>query len=243
MTPTAVLLVTAAASVLLFVPGQGALPIPATALIAAYLAVESPRHAWRAAKVAAFAVAPLAIYLLLVWGVVAQEMLPTNTLVANGTRSAALFVFAVCVRLFLVVLLLRATLFPVLSESPLAFVRDLWLPATGKAALMMTMSIASTIRASAEKSWVSLVAANVLTRGMSLKNLRNMPVLVLTVWMFTVGALSTRLQHKWAAEDMRLRLARALDGHSRRGLSRRDAAWLAAVLVTAASSLAGSWRD
>lgn len=230
-------------SVLLFIPGQEALPIPAVAFIVGYLAVESPRYAWQAVRFAGFAVAPLAVYLMLVWGVAAQDVLPTNALVGNGQGGATVFVFSVCVRLFLVVLLLRATLFPVLSETPLTFVRDLWLPAGGKAALLMTMSIASTIRASAEKSWVCLVAANLLTRGMSLKNIRNLPVALLTVWLFTVEALSVRLQHKWPAEDMRHRLAQAVDGTSRRRLSRRDAVWFAIALATAELSFFGPWRD
>ena len=227
MSPPGLLLTTLLGAALVLERVDSTWPWPPAIFIAAFVVLERRQHALAALRFAVSLVAPLAVYLVLVWVVVVGHPPAGGLLLTRGSASAGEYVLGVSVRLFLLVLLLRAALHEELDAAPLLFMRDSGLPAGGKAAVVMTLSLTSTMRVSASKAWSSLVAANLATPRLSWRNVRNLPVLLLTVWMFTLGTLAGRMQCKWRAEDMRERLAEVLRRPPGKRFSMRDLVWSA----------------
>lgn len=236
MTSLGMVLVTMLGSMAIFLPVSSVIPLPALALVTLFLLIERRHVALSVISTALVLVAPIAAYLAVVWIAIAGDP-PTNTLFSTRDMTAAEFVAGISVRLGLAITLVHATLGPQLASSPMRFFQEMRLPADAKTVLVMTVALTSTMRVATEKAWASLVAANLLTPGLSFKNFRNAPILVLTIWMFIVGTLSHRMQVKWPLEDMRRRLAEGLVPADKQAISIRDGLWLAAILVVCATSV------
>ncbi len=178
---------------------------------------------------------PLAAFMLLIWvGIVGRS--PSEiTAGTEGSRSAALFyVVVVSARLFLIVFLVQAAVMRFDHETPLSFVRALRAPMEAKRLIILTLSLIETLRNSVDRSYTALVAAGVVTRSLSLKNLGSGWILVQTVWLTAITTVTARMRDKWPTENTLGLLGPALDGSKKR-LSLRDGFWaVAAVLVAAA---------
>ena len=226
-------------SVLSFLPGTAVYPLPAAILVVAFILIERPREALAAVTSAVILVAPIAVYLYVVWVLVVDRLPTASIFMASDGMTTTQFVTGIAVRLALVVALLQAALGPALRHSPIAFVRGLTLlPTDVKSMLVMTVSLASTMRACSERAWTSLVAARILSPRMSVKNLRNLHVLLVTIWMSVIGTVMNRIAHKWPVEDMRHRLDELMEPASGPSVSGRDALWLGVTAIAAGISIA-----
>jgi len=183
---------------------------------------------------AAIVMAPLAAFMLIIWvGVVGKspQEIASN---AEGTRSAALFYVAtVAARLFLIVFVLQAVLLRFDHDTPFAFVRALRVPAGAKRMMILTLSLIETLRNAVDRAYTALVAAGIVTRGLSLKNLRTGWILVQTVWLTAITTVTARMRDKWPVEDTLALLDPALDGGERR-LSPPDWLWLGLAVAALA---------
>jgi len=213
------------------------------AFVSCFLLLERRNDALKALGYGLVVMGPIAIYLSVVWILIAGAApVPQGLPYPRAGHSAVVYVANLCSRLLLFVVLLHAALKSSLTEGALRFLTEVKLPKPVKIMLAMTLAIASTIRASTEKAWVSLVTANLLTPRMSWRNARHGGLLVLTIWMSIVGTVSARLQTKWMTEDVPSRLKDVFASHRERALTRRDLLWLGGAVVTIGLSITGALR-
>jgi len=176
-------------------------------------------------------VLPLAVFLTIVWvGVVGRS--PAEIAADQvGTRSAALFhVARVCARLFVVVFMIQALIACFSSSTPLRFIRALYVPLPLKRLLVLTLSLIETFRHATDRGHTALVAAGLLTRKTSIRNLVNAWVLVQTVWLTAITIVMHRLRDKWPIENTLALLDGALAQVEPPSLSRNDMLWLPLTL-------------
>ena len=191
-------------------------------------AVELGARASKALDWSATIVAPLAAFLVLVWvGVVGRS---PDEMAAGlaGTRTAAFaYVLTVCLRLFLIALVVQLVVLRFAHLTPLQFVRALWAPLVAKKLLILTLSWIDTLLHAVDRSRTALVTAAIIAPRLSVRNLANGWILVQTVWLSVITIALGRLRDKWPAEDTVARLDGVLAAPAR-PLARVDWLWIAA---------------
>lgn len=183
-------------------------------------------------------VAPLAVFMALVWvGIVGRAPAEIAANVEGSRAAAAAYVAVVCARLFAIVFAIQAAFLRFAGWTPLNFVRALAAPPVAKKLLVLTLSLIETILHAVDRARTALIAAGIITRRPSWRNLANGWLLVQTVWLTVIAIAIGRTRDKWPTEGTLARLDAALAGVSPR-LGTADLGWTAlavAALATAAS--------
>lgn len=196
------------------------------AAIALFSVVEIGPRAFACLRRACIVMVPLATFMLIIWvGIVGRspQEIAAGT---DGSRGAALlYVVTVAARLFLIVYLLQAVLQRFDHITPFGFVRALNLPSGVKRQIILTLSLIETLRNAVDRAHTALIAAGVVTRGLSLRNLATGWILVQTVWLTAITTVTARMRDKWPIEDTLALLGPTLDGSEKR-LSPADWRWL-----------------
>jgi hypothetical protein len=203
------------------------------ALCAAFGMIETRDRMTRAFAWSAVVVAPLVLFLSVVWiGVVGRS--PAEIAAgASGTRTAALVhVAVICVRLFVVASVIQLVVLRFAHMTPLQFIRAMRAPLVAKKLIVLTLSWIDTILHAVDRSRTALITAGLIAPRLSLKNAGNGWILVQTVWLSVVTIAIGRLRDKWPAENTLARLDEALQTPAQ-GLKWGDAAWIAAAIATA----------
>ena len=99
------------------------------------------------------------------------------------------------------------------------------------------LSLIETLRNAVGRTHTALVAAGIITRAVSLKNIGSGWILVQTVWLTAITTVTARMRDKWPTENTLALLGPALDGSERR-LSSSDWFWMSLAVVAA---LAGQY--
>lgn len=184
-------------------------------------------------------VLPLAAFMALVWiGIVGRAPGEIAAGAAGSRAAAGMHVALVCLRLFVIAFVVQAVLLRFAGSSPLGFVRALKLPPTGKKLLVLTLSLIETTLRAVDRARAALIAAGIITRGRSWRNLRNGWVLVQTVWLTVVTIALGRTRDKWPIEGTLARLDGALVAASAPVFARADLGWIALGLAGAAAASA-----
>jgi hypothetical protein len=177
-------------------------------------------------------VLPLAAVMALVWiGIVGRAPDEIAAGAAGSRAAAAAHVALVCLRLFIIAFIVQAALMRFSDLTPLGFVRALTLPPTGKKLLVLTLSLIETTLRAVDRARAALIAAGIITRGRSWRNLRNGWVLVQTVWLTVVTIALGRTRDKWPIEGTLARLDGALVAASVPLFARADLGWIALGLA------------
>jgi hypothetical protein len=202
-------------------------------LCAAFGLIATPDRIIRALAWPAGIVAPLALFMGIVWiGVVGRSPDEIAAGVA-GTRMAALgHVALVCTRLFLVACVIGLLVQRFADATPLAFIRALWAPLVLKRLLALTLSWIDTILHAVDRSRTALIAAGVIAPRLSRRNAANGWILVQTVWLSVITIAIGRLRDKWPAENTLARLDEVLQAPAQ-PLTMTDGWWCAAAIVAA----------
>jgi hypothetical protein len=204
------------------------------AFCAAFAAIEVRERAIAALAWSAGIVAPLALFLGLVWVGVVGRSPDEIAAAANGTRTAALaHVAIICIRLLILAGVIQLALLRFAHLTPLQFIRALRAPLPLKKLLVLTLSWIDTILHAVDRSRTALIAAGVIAPRLSLKNVASGWILVQTVWLSVVTIAVGRLRDKWPAENTLARLEEALEGPPQR-LGLDDWLWIAAAIAAVA---------
>ena len=209
--------------------------------IALIFALVSGRSILSALYWSAGIVLPLAAFMGLVWiGIVGRA--PSQIAAGeDGSReAAAIYVAIICLRLFIIAFALQATFLHFSGWTPLRFVRELLAPPVVKKLLVLTLSLIETILHAIERARTALIAAGIITRSASWRNLRNGWILVQTVWLTVVTIAIGRTRDKWPIEDTLTRLDRTLAAGSARRFTAADLGWT--VLAAAGLAIAAGLR-
>src|SRR6185436_13040925 len=143
---------------------------------------------------------------------------------------AAAYVAVICLRLFIIAVAIQAAFLHFSGWTPLRFVGRLTLPAIVKKLLVLTLSLIETILQALDRARTALIAAGIITRKASWRNLRHGWLLVQTVWLTVVTIAIGRTRDKWPIEGTLARLDGALALSAPR-LTTADVAWGAAGLA------------
>lgn len=193
-------------------------------------------------KRAVMVMAPLAAFMLAIWvGIVGRSPSEIAAGVEGSRVSALIYVAVVCARLFLIVFMVQAVVMRFDDRTPLTFVRALNVPSPAKRLIILTLSLIETLRNSVDRSHTALVAAGVITRGLSLRNIGSGWILVQTVWLTAITTVTARMRDKWPTENTLALLGPALDGAEKK-LSTRDIVWPILAVLTALAGYYLSWR-
>lgn len=185
----------------------------------------APALAWSAAIVA-----PLAAFMALVWIAIVGRAPHEIAAGVEGSRAAATaYVALVCLRLFIIAFAIQALFLRFSGSTPLQFVRALTAPAVVKKLLVLTLSLIETILHAIDRARTALIAAGLITRRFSARNLRNGWVLVQTVWLTVIAIAIGRARDKWPTEGTISRLDHALVAVPRLGAA--DLLWSAAAVA------------
>jgi hypothetical protein len=177
-------------------------------------------------------VLPLAAFMSLVWvGIVGRA--PAEIAAgADGSRSAAAaYVAVTSLRLFVIAFVIQAAFLRFADVTPLQFVRHLSAPALGKKLIVLTLSLIETILHAIDRARTALIAAGIITRRPSLRNLRNGWLLVQTVWLTVVTIAIGRARDKWPAEDTLALIDGTLADTAPRHFTATDGGWAALALA------------
>ncbi len=101
---------------------------------------------------------------------------------------------------------------------------------------MLTLSLIETILQAVDRARTALIAAGIITRRQSWRNLRHGWILVQTVWLTVVTIAIGRTRDKWPVEDTLARLDGTLGGAAPR-LGGADFGWVALAIAGAAMAL------
>jgi hypothetical protein len=205
------------------------------ALCVAFGVIETRDRMTRAFAWSAVVVAPLVLFLGIVWiGVVGRS--PAEIAAgASGTRTAALaHVAVVCTRLFVVASIIQLVVLRFADMTPLQFIRAMRSPTVLKKLIVLTLSWIDTILHAVDRSRTALITAGLIAPRLSLKNAGNGWILVQTVWLSVVTIAIGRLRDKWPVENTLARLDEALHAPAQ-SLAWRDAMWIAAAVMAAAA--------
>jgi hypothetical protein len=113
----------------------------------------------------------------------------------------------------------------------LRFVRALSAPNVAKKLLVLTLSLIETSLHAIDRARTALIAAGIITRQASWRNLRNGWILVQTVWLTVVTIAIGRTRDKWPIEDTLARLDGTLGGHESKLFNLTDVAWTALAVA------------
>jgi len=199
--------------------------------VSLFFALGSGRHVGAALGWSIAIVAPLAGFMGLVWvGIVgrAPDEIAAGT---GGSRAAAAaYVALISLRLFVISFVIQATFLRFADVTPLQFVRRLSMPALAKKLIVLTLSLIETILHAIDRARAALIAAGIVTRRPSLRNLRNGWLLVQTVWLTVVTVAVGRTRDKWPTEDTLALIDGTLGDAALRRLTAIDVAWMAIAL-------------
>lgn len=176
-------------------------------------------------------VAPLAGFMGLVWvGIVGRAPAEIAAGTEGSRAAAAAYVALISLRLFVIAFVIQATFLRFTDVTPLQFVRRLSLPALAKKLIVLTLSLIETILHAIDRARTALIAAGLVTRRPSLRNLRNGWLLVQTVWLTVVTVAIGRTRDKWPTEDTLALIDGTLADAAPRRLMAIDAAWMVVAL-------------
>jgi hypothetical protein len=196
------------------------------------LALASGRRALTALMWSAGIVLPLAAFMLLVWvGIVGRAPAEIAAGVEGSRAAAGAYVALLCLRLFIIACAIQAILLRFAGWTPLRFVRALTAPATAKKLLVLSLSLIETMMHAVDRARAALIAAGIITRGQSWRNLRNGWVLVQTVWLTVITIAIGRMSDKWPVENTLARLDDALAAPVAARFAPTDAGWIALGLA------------
>ena len=182
----------------------------------------------RRADVVAGIVLPLAAFMALVWvGIVGRAPAEIAAGVEGSRAAAAAHVALVCLRLFIIAFAIQAALLRFAGWTPLGFVRALTRRRRAKKLLVLTLSLIETTLHAVDRARAALIAAGIITRGHSWRNLRNGWVLVQTVWLTVVTIAIGRTRDKWPIEGTLARLDGALAAAAAPRSRVADLGWIA----------------
>jgi hypothetical protein len=202
------------------------------------LALTSGRRVLTALLWSAGIVLPLAAFMLLVWvGIVGRAPAEIAAGVEGSRAAAVAYVALICLRLFVIAFVTQAIFLRFAGWTPLTFVRALTVPPTAKKLLVLTLSLIDTMLHAVDRARAALIAAGIITRGHSWRNLRNGWVLVQTVWLTVITIAIGRMSDKWPVENTLARLDDALATPVAARLAAADARWIALGLA----GLAAAW--
>jgi len=180
--------------------------------------------------------------MLVIWvGIVGRSPSEIAAGIDGSRTSALIYVAVVAARLFLIVFLVQAVVMRFDDRTPLTFVRALNVPSAAKRLIILTLSLIETLRNSVDRSHTALVAAGVITRGISLRNVGSGWILVQTVWLTAITTVTARMRDKWPTENTLALLGPALDGAEKK-LSTRDIAWAVLAVIAALAGYYLSWH-
>src|SRR2546421_1495492 len=185
------------------------------------------RRIWSPLAWSAGIVLPLAAFMSLVWiGIVGRAPAEIAANLEGSRPAAAAYVAVVCLRLFIIALSIQAAFLHFAGWTPLRFVGGLTAPTTAKKLLVLTLSLIETILQAVDRARTALIAAGIITRKPSWRNLRHGWVLVPNVLLTVVTIAIRRTRDKWPVEDTLARLDGALASGAAQRLAATDFAWL-----------------
>jgi hypothetical protein len=177
-------------------------------------------------------VAPLAAFMGLVWvGIVGRAPAEIAAGTEGSRATATAYVALISLRLFAIAFVIQATFLRFADVTPLQFVRRLSAPALAKKLIVLTLSLIETILHAVDRARTALIAAGIVTRRPSLRNLRNGWLLVQTVWLTVVTIAVRRTRDKWPIEDTLALIDGTLADAAPRRLTTIDFAWAALALA------------
>src|SRR4051794_2663319 len=183
-------------------------------------------------------VLPLAGFMGLVWiGIVGRAPAEIAANLEGSRAAAAAYVAVISLRLFIIAFAIQAAFLHFAGWTPLRFVDGLLAPPMVKKLLMLTLSLIETILQAVDRARAALIAAGIITRKPSWRNLRHGWILVQTVWLTVVTIAIGRTRDKWPIEDTLARLDGALAAGGAGPLRTADIGWLALALIGAAIAL------
>ena len=204
-------------------------------------ALGSGRRIWSALAWSAAVVLPLAAFMGLVWiGIVGRAPAEIAANLEGSRGAAAAYVTVICLRLFIIAFSIQAAFLHFAGWTPLRFVGGLTAPGIAKKLLVLTLSLIETILQAVDRARTALIAAGIITRRQSWRNLRHGWILVQTVWLTVVTIAIGRTRDKWPVEDTLARLDSALAAGAAPRLSIADLTWMA--LAVAGAAIAAGMR-
>src|SRR3954466_8497254 len=215
-------------------------PVSLTIVLAVTLifALGSKRRIFGALAWSAGIVLPLSIFMGLVWiGIVGRAPAEIAANLEGSRSAAAAYVVVISLRLFIIAFAIHAAFLHFAGWTPLRFVGGLTAPAMVKKLLVLTLSLIETILQAVDRARTALIAAGIITRKPSWRNLRHGWVLVQTVWLTVVTIAIGRTRDKWPVEDTLARLDGALATGAAARLNAADLGWMALAVAGAAVAL------
>jgi hypothetical protein len=215
-------------------------PVSLTLVLAVTLifALGSRRRMFGALAWSAGIVLPLSVFMGLVWiGIVGRAPADIAANLEGSRTTAAGYVVVISLRLFIIAFAIQAAFLHFAGWTPLRFVGGITAPATLKKLLVLTLSLIETILQAVDRARAALIAAGIITRKPSWRNLRHGWILVQTVWLTVVTIAIGRTRDKWPIEDTLTRLDGALATGAAARLGATDFAWLALAAAGAAITL------
>jgi hypothetical protein len=195
----------------------------------------SRRRIWGALAWSAGIVLPLAAFMGAVWiGIVGRAPAEIAASLEGSRAAAAAYVAVICLRLFIVAFAIQAAFLHFAGWTPLRFVGGLAAPPVVKKLLVLTLSLIETILQAVDRARTALIAAGIITRNPSWRNLRHGWILVQTVWLTVVTIAIGRTRDKWPVEHTLARLDGALATSIAPRLGAADCGWIALVVAGAA---------
>jgi hypothetical protein len=199
------------------------------ALCAAFATIELRDRAGRALAWSAAIVAPLALFLVIVWVGVMGRSPGEMAAGLAGTRTAALaYVLTLCLRLFLIAFVTQLLVLRFAHATPLQFIRRVAAPLVVKKVIVLTLSWIDTILQAVDRARTALITSGIIAPRLSVRNAANGWILVQTVWLSVITIALGRLRDKWPAENTVARLDQVLQAPAQ-PLARADWLWLAAA--------------
>jgi hypothetical protein len=209
--------------------------------VALIFALGSGRRIVAALTWSAAIVLPLAAFMAFVWiGIVGRAPAEIAAGAGGSRAAAAAYVAVVSLRLFIVAFVIQAAFLHFAGVTPLQFVRRLSAPALAKKLIVLTLSLIETILHAIDRARTALIAAGILMRRPSLRNLRNGWLLVQTVWLTVITIAIGRTRDKWPTEDTLALIDGTLGDAAPRRLTAIDCGW--AALAFAGLALAWGMR-
>lgn len=237
MTPNGAIvfgLVVIVAAMLSHAPGLAILAV----LCLAFALIEIGERTIKALVWSVGIVAPLAVFMALVWILVVGRAPAEIAANVPGSRMAALvYVMSVCSRLFLVALVVQLVMRRFEHLTPLQFIRAATAPPVVKKLAVLTLSLIDTILHAVDRARTALVAAGVITARMSARNFANGWLLIQSTWLSVVTIATGRLRDKWPTENTLARLDHALAG-APMPLARADLIWMTLAIIAAIAAVA-----
>lgn len=187
----------------LFSPGGDLVPLSIATLISINALVAGWPSAITALRKASYLTIPLFAFLYLVWVVIVQSS-PHSVFFISETidLTPVAYVIGVASRVFLFCLLAFSLVERFASLGTLGFVVRLALPRAGKILLLTTLSLRNTILQAAARAYTSLIAANILRPGFSLRNAMSGWRLFRAIWVSTLAIAIERFDTKWRFERL-----------------------------------------